>query len=179
VILVRSTRPEEAALAKPKDVRCDRCGVGSEGDLRLLVFRGKTRYAERTVCDECAEELLEMFLDTPAAAQPPAPVVRVLRARVKPGNHSAFWEHVRTEMLPPIAAADGLISYFPGEPLSESDEFVLVTLWRDFEALLAWAGDDWETPVLGDGATSLVEDASVTHYALFDAPPGLLSPNGA
>src|SRR5919109_3349562 len=121
MILVRSTRPEEAALAKPKDVRCDRCGVGGEGDLRLLVFRGKTRYAERTVCDECAEELLEMFLDTPAAAQAPAPVVRVLRARVKTGKHDAFWHYVRTELVPPMASADGLLSYFPGEPLSESD----------------------------------------------------------
>jgi hypothetical protein len=78
-----------------------------------------------------------------------------------------------------MVAADGLLSYFPGEPLSESDEFVLVTLWRDFEALLAWAGDDWETPALDGSVTTLVEEASVTHYAVFDAPPGLIPPAGA
>lgn len=178
MILVRSTSPEESTLAKPKDARCDRCGAGGEGDLRLLVFRGKTRYAERTVCDVCAEELLELFLDTPSPVQAPAPVVRVLRARVKTGKHDEFWHHVRTTMLPPIATTDGLLSYFPGEPLSESDEFVVVTLWRNFEALLAWAGDDWETPVLGPAAMELVDEAAVSHYALFDAPPGLLASGG-
>jgi hypothetical protein len=48
-----------------------------EGDLRQLVFRGKTRYSERTVCDECAEEPRELFLDTPVGAHTPAPVTTV------------------------------------------------------------------------------------------------------
>src|SRR5919197_1045722 len=137
VIIVRETRPDEAAQAQPRDVRCDRCAVGREGDLRQLVFRGKTRYAERTVCDECAEELLELFLDTPVAAHPPAPVVRVFRARVKTGRQDAFWERLRTRSIPDLVQASGLLAYFPGEPLSESDEFVMVTVWRSFEALLA------------------------------------------
>jgi len=65
-MLVRDTTPDEAALAAPKAEHCDRCGAGPEGDLRLVVFRGRLRYAERTLCDECAETLLELFLDTAA-----------------------------------------------------------------------------------------------------------------
>ena len=61
-MLVRQTLPDEAQLAAPKETVCDRCG--SQDDLRLVVFRGRVRYAERTVCDSCAEELLEMFIDT-------------------------------------------------------------------------------------------------------------------
>jgi superfamily II helicase len=61
-MLVRQATPEEAQLAAPKDAACDRCG--STSDLRLLVFHGRVRYAERTVCDECAEELFELFMDT-------------------------------------------------------------------------------------------------------------------
>jgi heme-degrading monooxygenase HmoA len=174
VIIVRETRPDEAAQAQPRDVRCDRCAVGREGDLRQLVFRGKTRYAERTVCDECAEELLELFLDTPVAAHPPAPVVRVFRARVKTGRQDAFWERLRTRSIPDLVQASGLLAYFPGEPLSESDEFVMVTVWRSFESLLAWAGDDWESPGITDGEADLVDSATVTHYSFFDAPPELL-----
>jgi heme-degrading monooxygenase HmoA len=162
VIIVRETRPDEAAQAQPRDVRCDRCAVGREGDLRQLVFRGKTRYAERTVCDECAEEL------------PPAPVVRVFRARVKTGRQDAFWERLRTRSIPDLVQASGLLAYFPGEPLSESDEFVMVTVWRSFESLLAWAGDDWESPGITDGEADLVDSATVTHYSFFDAPPELL-----
>ncbi|MGB2951975.1 MAG: hypothetical protein WBB74_01130 [Gaiellaceae bacterium] len=61
---VRQTTPEEAASATPKETVCERCGVGSEGDLRLLSLTGRDRYAERTVCDGCAEELLEGFVDS-------------------------------------------------------------------------------------------------------------------
>ena len=61
-MLGRDATPEETALAAPKADACDRCG-GSD-DLRLVVFRGRIRYAERTVCDECAETLLEAFIDT-------------------------------------------------------------------------------------------------------------------
>ena len=64
-MLVRELTPEEAAEAEPRQSTCDRCGAGESGDLRQLVFRGKTRYAERTVCDTCAEELFELFMDSP------------------------------------------------------------------------------------------------------------------
>ena len=49
----------------PRSTYCERCGAGADGDLRLVVFRGRVRHAERTLCDECAEELFEAFLDTP------------------------------------------------------------------------------------------------------------------
>jgi superfamily II helicase len=61
-VLVRDTTPDEARLSVPTEPACDRCG--STDDLRLLRFHGRIRYAERTVCDECAEELFELFLDT-------------------------------------------------------------------------------------------------------------------
>ena len=62
-MLVREATAEEAAGAAPREDACDRCG--STSDLRLLVFRGRVRYVERTVCDECAETLFESFMDTP------------------------------------------------------------------------------------------------------------------
>jgi superfamily II helicase len=63
---LRDTTPDEAALSAPSEDSCDRCGAGPEGDLRLVVFRGRVRYAERTLCDDCAETLLENFIDTAA-----------------------------------------------------------------------------------------------------------------
>lgn len=63
-MLVRETTYEEARLAAPKEAACDRCG--SPEDLRLLLFHGRSRYAERTVCEACAEELFELFIDTAA-----------------------------------------------------------------------------------------------------------------
>jgi hypothetical protein len=63
-MLVREATPEEAALAEPKAGGCERCGAGPEHDLRLVVFRGRDRYAEATVCDQCAETLLEHVIET-------------------------------------------------------------------------------------------------------------------
>jgi superfamily II helicase len=63
-MLVRRATVQEAAGAGPKEPVCDRCGIGGEGDLRVLRLVGRVRYAERTVCDGCAEELLEAFVDS-------------------------------------------------------------------------------------------------------------------
>jgi hypothetical protein len=62
-VIVRRTTGDEARVADPRAGSCERCGVAEEGDLRLLVLRGRDRYAERTVCDGCAEELFELFID--------------------------------------------------------------------------------------------------------------------
>jgi hypothetical protein len=67
-MIVRQPTPAEAALATPVSSQCERCGAGPESDLRLVVFRGRDRYAECTVCDTCAEELFELFLAAPARA---------------------------------------------------------------------------------------------------------------
>ena len=42
---------------------CDRCGAGEDGDLRFVIFRGRTRYVGRTLCDTCSEEVLELLLE--------------------------------------------------------------------------------------------------------------------
>jgi hypothetical protein len=62
-MLVRQTTSEEARFSQPRELACDQCG--STTDLRLVAFKGRVRYAERTVCDECAETLFELFIDTP------------------------------------------------------------------------------------------------------------------
>jgi hypothetical protein len=63
-VLIRRTTPEEAALAAPQADDCERCGAtADEEDLRLIVLRGRVGAAERTLCEPCAETMLELFLD--------------------------------------------------------------------------------------------------------------------
>jgi hypothetical protein len=52
----------------PRSERCEKCGSGPDGDLRFVIFRGRTRYVGRTFCDLCTEEVLEAML----AADPEA-----------------------------------------------------------------------------------------------------------
>jgi len=48
----------------PTKDRCERCGAGPEADLRRVIFKGRDRFAERTLCDLCSEEAFEAFIST-------------------------------------------------------------------------------------------------------------------
>lgn len=48
--------------AAPRGERCEKCGMGADGDLRFVIFRGRTRYVGRTLCDHCTEEVLEAMV---------------------------------------------------------------------------------------------------------------------
>lgn len=48
----------------PRAAACEKCGAGPEADLRFVVFRGRTRYLGRTLCDTCTEEVLELLIAT-------------------------------------------------------------------------------------------------------------------
>jgi superfamily II helicase len=47
----------------PRARVCDRCATGPEGDLRFVILRGRERYIGRTLCDTCAEQVLELLLE--------------------------------------------------------------------------------------------------------------------
>jgi hypothetical protein len=50
--------------ASPRAEQCQRCSAAAAGgaDLRFVIVRGRDRYFGRTLCDVCAEEMLEALL---------------------------------------------------------------------------------------------------------------------
>jgi hypothetical protein len=54
--------PEFPYDPAPRLDHCEKCDRGTDGDLRFVIFRGRTRYLGRTLCDLCAEEVLETLL---------------------------------------------------------------------------------------------------------------------
>jgi hypothetical protein len=58
--------PEFGFDAHPRTTACERCGTGTEGDLRFVILRGRTRYYGRTLCDLCAELVREVFCERDA-----------------------------------------------------------------------------------------------------------------
>jgi hypothetical protein len=52
--------PEFEFDAAPRAGHCEKCG--SDNDLRFMIVRGRTRYEGRTLCDTCAEEVLETLI---------------------------------------------------------------------------------------------------------------------
>jgi heme-degrading monooxygenase HmoA len=101
-------------------------------------------------------------------------IVRVFRARIREGRVADFKRMVQEQSIPWLEGSDGMLGFIPGEPLSESSldeasrEFVMITLWRDIEAIRAFAGENWETPVVTEDEAPLVEEMFAHHYVRFD-----------
>ena len=96
-------------------------------------------------------------------------ILRVFRAKVRKGKEEEFRKKVREQSLPRLRGQDGMANCFPGAPLSESDsEFIMVTLWRDLEALKTFLGENWDKPLVAPDEAPLIEEMSVQHYQFFD-----------
>src|SRR5437868_15350266 len=95
-------------------------------------------------------------------------IVRVFRAKVWPGQQAEFKAMVEQLSVPLICSQQGLLAYYPGQPMTcGPDEFVMVTVWESLDALKAFAGEDWRSPVISGEEFLLLEAACVDHYEVF------------
>ena len=95
-------------------------------------------------------------------------IIRVFRARIRKDRISDFKQLVKEQSIPWLEKSDGMLGYFPGEPLDQNDqEFLMVTLWRDLDSLEAFAGSDWNDPVVTEDEAPLVEAMFADHYIGF------------
>jgi len=95
-------------------------------------------------------------------------IIRVFRATIREGRTADFKRMVEEQSIPWMEQADGMLGCFPGEPLPGSPrEFVMVSLWRDVDALREFAGSSWDTPVVTPDEAPLVEKMSAHHYTRF------------
>jgi quinol monooxygenase YgiN len=96
-------------------------------------------------------------------------IVRIFRAKIRKGQVSEFKRMVQEQSIPWLKNSEGMLGYFPGEPFGDNaQEFVMVTLWRDQESLQAFAGSDWDNPVVTQDEAPLVEAMFADHYLRFD-----------
>jgi heme-degrading monooxygenase HmoA len=92
-------------------------------------------------------------------------IIRVYRARVKPGVHEAYERLLREEAVPRMLASPGLVSLHVGTPLEDPpQEFLLMSIWRDLAALRAFVGTRWRESLVLAGEAHLVAEAIVDHY---------------
>ena len=91
-------------------------------------------------------------------------VIRIFRVRARPGCASELERVVRERGVPNITRREGLVSLLVGRP-DDGDErdLMLVSVWRDLEALRAFKGDAWREARLLPEELGLSESASVSH----------------
>ena len=93
-------------------------------------------------------------------------ILRVLRARVIPGEESRLDRFVRDEAVANALKVKGLLSYQPAvRETRVCTELVIVSTWTGFEDLVA-AGRDLDAPVLMKEPHLTLADSHAEHYEL-------------
>ena len=96
-------------------------------------------------------------------------ILRFFRATTHDGKSDEFRSLFLETILPLIRSQEGLMSASIGLPHDESpNEFSMVMVWRDMEAVRAFAGDDWERAVVLPEEAHLLRETHVHHYVLAD-----------
>ncbi|WP_329571384.1 antibiotic biosynthesis monooxygenase family protein [Kitasatospora sp. NBC_01266] len=96
-------------------------------------------------------------------------IIRIWEARVAPKQMSELCAVIQSEMLPELAGLDG---YLGGELLrslpDSAHRVLVVTRWRDEEALRAYAGPAWtKRPIWSQTEPSYLEQPpEVAHFTV-------------
>jgi len=94
--------------------------------------------------------------------------IRIFRAQVRPGKQAEFKKCLELLTLPNIQYRNGMVAFYPGQPSgANSDEFVLVTVWRDAAADRMNSSDDWARAIIPPEALHLVQDFYIHSYQAF------------
>jgi heme-degrading monooxygenase HmoA len=98
-------------------------------------------------------------------------IVRILKGRVNPGQLAAFRTQAQW-VLRDIREQDGIVHAEVARQVHPdgAEETILVSVWRDFEAIYGWLGvtDILQTPTRGRGEPNVFEQFEVQHYEVVE-----------
>jgi heme-degrading monooxygenase HmoA len=93
-------------------------------------------------------------------------ILRILRARVKVGREREWDRLMDAQIADQLIGADGLLDWYRGSPTDyEGSDFVVVTIWRDMDAVRQWAGAS-AGPVLVGAQHAVAESISIEQFEL-------------
>lgn len=94
-------------------------------------------------------------------------IVRIFRVVVYPERRADFEDFFLNTALPLMHSQPGLVTLVAGLPRPETpDEFSLVMVWKDVDALRDFAGEDWREPHVHPSEEGLVRERHLHHYEL-------------
>jgi hypothetical protein len=96
-------------------------------------------------------------------------IIRVLQAIIVPRRSADFHRFVIEEGLPGLRAHDGLIDVYMGLRSEGREEIgVIVSVWRDWDALAEAVGPDPSRPYLLTPETGIVSSVQIMHFEALD-----------
>lgn len=94
-------------------------------------------------------------------------IIRIFRVTVFPGKREAFRDFFLNTAVPLMHATDGIETIHFGLPRPETpDEFAIVMVWRDLDALKAFVGEDWQRAHVHPDEEGIVKARALDHYDL-------------
>ncbi len=98
-------------------------------------------------------------------------IIRIFRAKVRPGKQAQFERMVEQLSIPLIQAYKGMIAFYPGQLIGPAaHEFVLITIWKDLESVKAFTGKNWFKAILPEEDLPVLEEIEVHGYEAFGVP---------
>ena len=92
-------------------------------------------------------------------------IVRIFRARLKPGRRPAYERLCREVSEPLMRAQPGCqTTCIAPSRAAHNDDFTFVSVWRDLESLRGFAGEHWQEATILPGEADLLETVRVEHY---------------
>lgn len=103
--------------------------------------------------------------------------MRVYHIKVYPGRQSEFRKAMEFLAAPTMRHRAGMISFYPGQlPGKHSQEFILVTVWRDEAAEKMHSGKDWIDAIIPAELIPLVSEVAIQAYEGFGIPEPVSRP---
>jgi len=95
-------------------------------------------------------------------------ITRIFRAQVPSSLHGEFEEKFLSVSVPRVQAAKGLLSVSVGRPTRWApEEYVMISVWRSEQDLVAFAGETWSQAVIPAGMEKYVSSCVVHLYENF------------
>lgn len=97
-------------------------------------------------------------------------IVRIFRVVTQPGKEAEFGKFFHETAIPLMKQQPGLETLIPGAPRPETpNEFCMVMVWRDLEALRAFVGEDWRSAHIHPDEAELVKERTLHHFELAES----------
>jgi len=92
-------------------------------------------------------------------------IIRVFRARPKPGKAHELTELVKDISIPFVDGQPGLLARHTGNGIGATgDEIVMISVWENLDALKNMTGENWESEVIPDEREAERIDACFVHH---------------
>ncbi len=95
-------------------------------------------------------------------------ITRIFRVRINPELRDEFEAKFQDISIRAVQAQKGFISVSIGKPTEWApDEYVMISIWRDEDALISFVGIDWSQAHIPLGMEKFVGQCWVHHYVIF------------